>query len=588
MNQKRPFISKSVDDLEIITKASKNNLELLKSIESELNFRDNKKAQILLTNISLLIKNIESVKPPSKNIKIGISSDSLSNDIFIYEQGILGYYGYRVGLNGLEENQRRQILDRIFLYPLPSINDAAYIKDWGEPVTKVRLKKMLDSIATFVKNAKRRNDKENYRKAIQDWEADLEYLKITYGQIKFNNNKLKEDYEKLVRLYDTEKVKADELTFQLDGWQQRAELNFQKYLDEQKKSQQVLHDYNEAKAKATELTTQRDEWQQRALTNEKDLTEAQQKLKTYQAEVDGLQERVTELYQTYLNQRKSCQNALTLYDHEKTRATQLVVQRDEWQQRAKQNEEAASQLVLVRQDIQTYQVEINDLKTRVTQNYQSYLEEQKNYQQALHRYHEAQTKATELIAQRDEWQQRALINQEAATQLTQVQQDIQVYQVKVNELKEQAAHNYQIYIDEQKNYQEALARYNEEKARANELLIQYEQVTSERDNYLTLYNEAQTQLKFERRSKASIKGWETRRKAENEKLKREIAEMVVLLRDSLASKDEAINNLYVVAERMDRIQSLVDSVEEDTTSNPVGLVQKFKRIWFAIKEILSE
>ncbi|MEH1954205.1 MAG: hypothetical protein V7K64_25255 [Nostoc sp.] len=64
--------------------------------------------------------------------------------------------------------------------------------------------------------------------------------------------------------------------------------------------------------------------------------------------------------------------------------------------------------------------------------------------------------------------------------------------------------------------------------------------------------------------------------------------MVVILRDSLASKDEAVNSLYVVAERMDRIQSLVDSVEEETTNNPMGLVQKFKRIWLAIKDIFSE
>ncbi len=106
--------------------------------------------------------------------------------------------------------------------------------------------------------------------------------------------------------------------------------------------------------------------------------------------------------------------------------------------------------------------------------------------------------------------------------------------------------------------------------------------------YLGLYNETKAELKHERRSKASIKGWETRRKAENERLKREIAQMVVLLRQSLESKDEAVNSLYVVAERMDRIQSLVDSVEEETTNNPMGLVQKFKRIWLAIKDILSE
>ncbi|PMB20050.1 hypothetical protein CEN45_17780, partial [Fischerella thermalis CCMEE 5198] len=203
-------------------------------------------------------------------------------------------------------------------------------------------------------------------------------------------------------------------------------------------------------------------------------------------------------------------------------------------------------------------------------------------------YHELKQLLMNARANALQWEQRAKENQEAASQLTQVQQEIQANQIEVNELRERAAQNYQKYLDEQKNYQQALSRYNEEKARANELLAKYEEVRSERDNYLILYNEAQAQLKFERRSKASIKGWETRRKAENERLKREIAEMVILLRESLASKDEAINNLYVVAERMDRIQSLVDSVEEETTANPVGLLQKFKRIWLAIKEILSE
>ncbi|WP_225895644.1 hypothetical protein [Dendronalium phyllosphericum] len=339
------------------------------------------------------------------------------------------------------------------------------------------------------------------------------------------------------------------------------------------------------------VRAQRDEWQERAKENQEaafQLVQVQQDIQIYQVEVNELKERAEHNHQIYLNEQKSSQQALCLYNEEKTRATELIVQRDQWQQRAKENQEAASQLVQVQQNIHTYQVEINELKKRVAHNLQIYLDEQKNYQQALNRYNEANAKVAELIAQRDEWQERAKENQDAASQLVQVQQDIQIYQVEVNELKERAAHNLQIYLDEQKNYQQALNRYNEEKARATELLAKYEEVRFERDNYLTLYNEAQVELKFERRSKASIKGWETRRKAENERLKREIAEMVVLLRESLASKDEAINNLYVVAERMDRIQSLVDSVEEETTGNPVGLVQKFKRIWLAIKEILSE
>ncbi|MDZ8134538.1 MAG: hypothetical protein RM049_04450 [Nostoc sp. DedQUE04] len=257
-------------------------------------------------------------------------------------------------------------------------------------------------------------------------------------------------------------------------------------------------------------------------------------------------------------------------------------QRDEWQQRAKENEEAASQrdeaeqrvkeaasqLVHIQQEIQTYQIEANELKDRFTQNYLFYIDEQENHQKTLYLYNEEKAKISQLVHVH--------------------QREIQTCQLEANELKEQVTQNYRFYIDEQQSHQQTLCLYNEEKARATELLTKYDTANSEREMYLTLYNEAKAELKHERRSKASIKGWETRRKAENEKLKREIAQMVVLLCDSLASKDEAVNSLYVVAERMDRIQSLVDSVEEETTNNPIGVVQKFKRIWLAIKDILSE
>lgn len=119
-------------------------------------------------------------------------------------------------------------------------------------------------------------------------------------------------------------------------------------------------------------------------------------------------------------------------------------------------------------------------------------------------------------------------------------------------------------------------------------MVQFETIQAERDQYITLYNEAQSQLKFERHSKAGIKGWETRRKRENERLKQEIGEMTVLLRDSIARKDAAIGNLEELANRMDRIQNLVDSVEATSTDTPIGLLQKFKRIWQAIQDILAE
>ncbi len=243
-------------------------------------------------------------------------------------------------------------------------------------------------------------------------------------------------------------------------------------------------------------------------------------------------------------------------------------ERDKWQQTAKEHQEAAFQLVHVQQKIATYQTETNQLKEQVTQNYRFYIDEKENHQKTLYLYNEEKAKLSQIVHVH--------------------QQEIQNYQLQANELKEQANQNYQFYLDEQENHQQTLCLYNEEKARATALLTKYETVSSEREMYLNLYNEAKTELKHERRSKASIKGWETRRKAENERLKREIAQMVVLVRESLASKDEAVNNLYIVAERMDRIQSLVDSVEEETTNNPMGLVEKFKRIWLAIKEIISE
>lgn len=124
--------------------------------------------------------------------------------------------------------------------------------------------------------------------------------------------------------------------------------------------------------------------------------------------------------------------------------------------------------------------------------------------------------------------------------------------------------------------------------RAAELLSKYEEANVQCTHYLNLYNETQEQLKYERRSKASIKGWETRRKFENQRLKQEIADMTLLLRESLERKDEAVGNLYLLAERMDRIKELVDSVEEESSSTPIGLLQKLKRIWFTVKNILAE
>jgi hypothetical protein len=168
-------------------------------------------------------------------------------------------------------------------------------------------------------------------------------------------------------------------------------------------------------------------------------------------------------------------------------------------------------------------------------------------------------------------------------------QEAQVYQPLYEE--EKAKNSTLILKSEEasQKFQQYFSLYSEEKTQNNNLILQVQAAQAETEKYLTLYNASQAELKTERHSKAGIKGWETRRKKENDRLKQEIAEMVLLLRDSMERKEEAMANLENLADRMDRIQSLVGSVEEDsTTATPLGMIAKFKRIWRAIQEILAE
>ncbi|MGQ9865231.1 MAG: hypothetical protein ACUVSQ_02950 [Pseudanabaenaceae cyanobacterium] len=123
---------------------------------------------------------------------------------------------------------------------------------------------------------------------------------------------------------------------------------------------------------------------------------------------------------------------------------------------------------------------------------------------------------------------------------------------------------------------------------------QYQQAVAGQRQFQTLYQQSQEELyrvrdelKFERRSKASIKGWETRRKAENERLKKEIADTIKVLQQSMEREEEATLTLRTIAGRMDRIQTLVSGLDTETAS-PKNLLEKFWKIWQAIQEILRE
>lgn len=92
------------------------------------------------------------------------------------EKGLLLEVGYQVGKNGIvDDEQRRIILERVFLHPLPFVDSSAYMEEWGEPNTSKRLQKMANILASQVRNAKRRDA--NMSTAIDHWERDLEWLK---------------------------------------------------------------------------------------------------------------------------------------------------------------------------------------------------------------------------------------------------------------------------------------------------------------------------------------------------------------------------------------------------------------------------
>ncbi|WP_271255057.1 WYL domain-containing protein [Pseudanabaena sp. Chao 1811] len=175
--KERPYINLIIDNLEALTNSEWNNIEILTKIYYELEFRSRPRSRDLSERIKKRL--IQLKDQPFLLSKAGSETNSFSDDSFNYEQGLLSFYGYKVGIKGLPESERHKILDAVFALPLLSVNSEAYLREWGEPNSAERLQKLSRSIAAFVRTAKGRTNGD-FRKAIQDWESDLIYLKKTY------------------------------------------------------------------------------------------------------------------------------------------------------------------------------------------------------------------------------------------------------------------------------------------------------------------------------------------------------------------------------------------------------------------------
>ena len=89
--------------------------------------------------------------------------------------GTLALCGYRVGrARGVDEDVRREILEKVFIEDLPTSGDS-YALSWGGKGSAQRLRKLAYTIAACARNGKRRV-RQDLGTAVSQWEDDLAWL----------------------------------------------------------------------------------------------------------------------------------------------------------------------------------------------------------------------------------------------------------------------------------------------------------------------------------------------------------------------------------------------------------------------------
>jgi hypothetical protein len=175
----RPHIQLLTAQLRELVEEKAHDFDVLHGVFVELLFRERRAARELRKVVGdrLSVLEIGYFQWPTTEAPEG--PGQLDDSYFQYQQGLLGFIGYRVGASGVGATQRQDLLDSVYLGPLPLLNSKDYMAEWGHPSTGNRLKKIAESIAAFARNAKRRDD-QRMSTAIAEWEADLNYLKATY------------------------------------------------------------------------------------------------------------------------------------------------------------------------------------------------------------------------------------------------------------------------------------------------------------------------------------------------------------------------------------------------------------------------
>ena len=123
---------------------------------------------------------------PSTNVLPGLGNLGDLEEPGWPKVGLLSYIGYHVGRSGNPSRQRQEILGGIFRdEDLPRVYSPQYMAEWGSARSSTRLRKMAESIASFAR-LKKRQDLVKFARAINDWEADLEWLKQNFYTGRFS------------------------------------------------------------------------------------------------------------------------------------------------------------------------------------------------------------------------------------------------------------------------------------------------------------------------------------------------------------------------------------------------------------------
>lgn len=101
------------------------------------------------------------------------------------EASVLAVMGYRTGWSAPAAEGRREVLKAAFEGRLPFVESKVYMTEWGRAKSAKRLKKMADSLASTVRRQKL-NKTRDLSLAIEEREADLEWLRETYYEGRFS------------------------------------------------------------------------------------------------------------------------------------------------------------------------------------------------------------------------------------------------------------------------------------------------------------------------------------------------------------------------------------------------------------------